>query len=774
MSCRRAASRAAGPGARRRLYYAMLLRRLVVSAAALLLALAGSTTATAQGVSLSHAGSGARAAGMADAFVAVSDDGTAASWNPAGLAQLRQPEFSFVYAVSERGQDLTGLRSADDQIAYVIRDPFRTVASSVDFASAALPFSIARKPITLQVSWHRLYQLTNAFGGEVESYLTVDPTSPAGFSYIEDRLRGSIDVISVAGAVKLTRSTSIGGSVDFWRGGWNNQTLLVENADSSGNTAFVSLDATAKTRGTTGSIGLLLTYPAWNVGLVYHAPFWSTLTQTVNVRATVAPPASATLHGRFRLPRSIAGGVAWRPAARWTAAVAVTQDQWTDALVEGEGVLGTVNFFDELPPALSSTRDTVALNIGVEHLFVRDAAIVPLRLGLGWEPQGQMDTVVRDPIDYLLFSAGTGYNTNRFKFDAAVQLRRASARQTVNFTVVRRDVGRVRSRRLRPRRQPRMAPEVLGHLPPAGHLEAEGRPAQDLRLRQGLTDPGARETPRDRRGGARSRGAARPGRGRERPSAPRRGYSRATARSRAPAVHFGRQGLLPPVHAFQEVGQTRDGGPEVVAGGDVLPREASDGLAQRTIGEKAGEQGLELGRFADARIDRGDTALGELLRRRRARRHQRRPAHAERAHESARHLAVRGKAQGHDHVGGDEVPDEIREAQPPGDDERVPQPDLTSPLAERQSLVHVARDDEKEGRMPGPQAAGDAQGDVEPLRDRGQARRGDDERVLRAGRARVGPPRATAADREAARDGGVDGGRAGRPDAGRPAKRRTG
>ena len=333
-----------------------------------------------------------------------------------------------------------------------------------------MPFSIARKPITLQVSWQRLYQLTNAFGGEVERYLTADLTAPAGFSYVEDRLDGSIDVISVAGAVKLTGRTSIGGSVDFWRGDWRNQTLLVENADAAGKTAFVSVNATTTQRGTNASVGLLLTYPAWNVGLVYHAPFWSTLTNTVNVRSTVAPPDSGTVHGRFRLPRSIAGGVAWRPAARWTVAAAVTHDQWTDALVEGDGLPGRVNFFDELPPALSSARDTVSLNLGVEHLFVRDAAIVPLRLGLGWEPQGQMDTVVRDPVNYLLFSAGTGYNTNRFKFDAAVQFRRATARQSDQLHRGHRDVvGGFRPRRVRPRRKPRMAPEVLRHLPPAGH-----------------------------------------------------------------------------------------------------------------------------------------------------------------------------------------------------------------------------------------------------------------------------------------------------------------
>ena len=41
-------------------------------------------------------GSGARAVGMGGAFIAVADDATAASWNPAGLVQLERPELSIV------------------------------------------------------------------------------------------------------------------------------------------------------------------------------------------------------------------------------------------------------------------------------------------------------------------------------------------------------------------------------------------------------------------------------------------------------------------------------------------------------------------------------------------------------------------------------------------------------------------------------------------------------------------------------------------------------
>ena len=68
------------------------------------LSLAVATAARAQEISLNRPGSGARAAGMGNAFIAVADDGTAASWNPAGLSQLRKSEFSLVYSASRRNQ----------------------------------------------------------------------------------------------------------------------------------------------------------------------------------------------------------------------------------------------------------------------------------------------------------------------------------------------------------------------------------------------------------------------------------------------------------------------------------------------------------------------------------------------------------------------------------------------------------------------------------------------------------------------------------------------
>jgi hypothetical protein len=79
-------------------------------------------------------------------------------------------------------------------------------------------------------------------------------------------------------------------------------------------------------------------------------------------------------------------------------------------------------------PEFTTTRDTTSLNIGGERLFLREGSVLPLRLGFAWEPQGAMDPVTGDAVDYFMVGLGGGYNTNSLKFDAAMQYRWGSIR----------------------------------------------------------------------------------------------------------------------------------------------------------------------------------------------------------------------------------------------------------------------------------------------------------------------------------------------------------
>jgi hypothetical protein len=90
-----------------------------------------------------------------------------------------------VYAVSNHGQRFAGLRSPDDPVAYSTRRSNYS-NSSVEFAGAAVPFGVARKPVTLQVAWHRLYQLGAQVGGNVERRLTSQAGAPPTFVSVDD------------------------------------------------------------------------------------------------------------------------------------------------------------------------------------------------------------------------------------------------------------------------------------------------------------------------------------------------------------------------------------------------------------------------------------------------------------------------------------------------------------------------------------------------------------------------------------------------------------
>jgi long-subunit fatty acid transport protein len=400
--------------------------------AALLL---GAPRATAQGAVFNRAGSGARAAGMANAFIAVSDDGTAASWNPAGLGQLRKPELSVVSTTGGQSVRAQGFRTRDDLSA------FSTARSSyhstyLDFASLAVPVTLWGKPVTFQGAWRRLYSIDSR---EVVS-LTREPLAPEGppparIDSNRDDL-GSVDLVSIAGAVKLTPRLALGASFNLWRGDWKENSSVSEvPLAGPGLPQFLSFSGTNRVRGNNLSLGLMLTYPRWSVGLLHQLALRSDYsTQTTVTRSDVPPLPPLGVDGTIRFPSAWGLGGAWRPAPRWTVALDLTWDNWRDAVLDTP-VTGRISFFDGLPAERTATRNTLSVNAGAERLFTGEGFVIPLRFGAAWEPQGARSPYTLDPVNYVMLGAGTGYNTNSLKLDAAFQFRWARFRDGGNFGV---------------------------------------------------------------------------------------------------------------------------------------------------------------------------------------------------------------------------------------------------------------------------------------------------------------------------------------------------
>ncbi len=406
--------------------------------AAALLVVAASASGQTLG-SLNRTGSGARAAGMANAFIGVSDDGTAASWNPAGLAQLRSPEASLVVDTVARSFTLTGFLTPDNRARYDNRGS-RVSTSGLDFFSLAVPFDLLGKPVTLQGGWRRLYELRAELRADFRREPVVPGAGPGSLRLRQETdVRGNIDLWSVAGALRLTPRTSLGLSVDLWRGDWTSSELLLQQAAEAQPFGFRGTEQSNRMRGLNLNFGLLLSYSRAHFGLVYHAPFRSRL----DVFAEGFSPSGArTLletDGGTRLAfgHSLGVGVAVRPRPRLTLALDLTWDQWTRAeLIDFPGAVeARVSFFDLLPRARSAARDTLSLNLGAERLLQGQGYVVPVRVGLAYEPQGAMDPIQRDPVDFVMLSAGAGFNTNRMKFDAALQYRAARNRVSEALTL---------------------------------------------------------------------------------------------------------------------------------------------------------------------------------------------------------------------------------------------------------------------------------------------------------------------------------------------------
>ena len=88
-----------------------------------------------------------RCTGMGEAFVAVADDATAASWNPAGLMQLRRPEISIAYSFFNRRDDFSSSAHPESNGMQ------ETSADEINYFSAAYPFQLFKRNMIVSINY---------------------------------------------------------------------------------------------------------------------------------------------------------------------------------------------------------------------------------------------------------------------------------------------------------------------------------------------------------------------------------------------------------------------------------------------------------------------------------------------------------------------------------------------------------------------------------------------------------------------------------------------
>jgi long-subunit fatty acid transport protein len=382
-------------------------------------------TASAQlqfeiGTSPNPVGSGARAMGVGNAFVALADDATAASWNPGGLAQLELPEFSLavdgVYRREWANSRTIGEVDGDHTVDF----------ANVNYASLVLPFYV-RRPMVFSLSYLKQYN----FDRELDLDFAVD----LGIAQFDGSLRltqaGDFSVVTPAYAVDLTDRLSLGFALNIWDHAVTGSSEYYKREIQDVTLTGVGPDPVPQwqhrrerfrvEQGRSIVLGGLYRFsPEWNVGVVIKPPFALELDHAVvdakfnGVNAsTVSTDSAARLH----MPTIIGAGIAWRPSDRCVVTSDLTWTQWSRYRLEENGA--DTSPISGVTHADSDVRDTVTARLGAERYFFSERRIWTLRGGVGYDPapaEGGVD-------DFYTVNIGVGLQVRAINIDVAYELR---------------------------------------------------------------------------------------------------------------------------------------------------------------------------------------------------------------------------------------------------------------------------------------------------------------------------------------------------------------
>ncbi len=319
-------------------------------------------------------GVGARALGMGGAFVAVADDATAASWNPAGLAFLIRPEVSLVLdrtTSSLATSDFVDTTPNPDSPGQIRRVPGTDEGkgSGLSFLSVAYPLKTLSRRVTLQLSYQRQVRPLSA-----DLYSRDDtgavPAADAPFvpDYSTERRThvassGGVDNLSFGFGAALSETVFVGATVNYWFGSpaaERHTATRVESLPGRGDpqvfTDFVETTTEAqRISSLSANLGILYRPVSWlTLGAVYRSGWVGRANTTYATSRTgvdyvlYTPPGGEAEYrtqrvdwsgqteasGSLAWPASYGVGAALRPVSTLVLSFDVTRQEWSRASVD--------------------------------------------------------------------------------------------------------------------------------------------------------------------------------------------------------------------------------------------------------------------------------------------------------------------------------------------------------------------------------------------------------------------------------------------------------
>lgn len=350
-------------------------------------------------------GSGARALGMGSAFIAVADDATAASWNPAGLVQLETPELSIVGS---------SLRRSEQHVSVTfpaVNGDQQWQSSEINYFSVATPSQIFGYPVVVSLNYQALYDFNRKMNYNYQ-YSGSEVTPPLGLmdwtinQRNDYKQSGGLRAISPALAFNLTPAVTAGFTLNWWTdklgyaNGWSSEstsmatgTFGVGVAQAATNITIRQQEIYDKIDGLNAHMGLMWEVsPKIRLGAVLKSPFTIKMRHRFSAvtTGTVIGSSSITENVNLHLPWSYGLGAALRYSDAFTVALDVFRTEWSYMYMQSENGIKT-NPIDGLPMSQTRVKATQQVRLGSEYLFILPKIVIPVRAGIYYDPQPSPD-----------------------------------------------------------------------------------------------------------------------------------------------------------------------------------------------------------------------------------------------------------------------------------------------------------------------------------------------------------------------------------------------
>jgi len=401
----------------------LVLAVCILSAAAIL---CGYDPAGAQGLIASSyqnwnfLGGGARARGMGGAYLGVSDDAYAGSWNPAGLVYNEGVLTAFNFAFSHDG---VGLDNAP------VGQSLRTASESRGFsnlssASFVSPFTVVGHEVILTAFYNRIQDIyaRGSFRADLDTVLG----APFDASFLQS---GNVAVAGASFGTVVYKGFTVGGTLGLVTG--NGRSAHNLDVDSTRDTTayYQSVNwqdgADLDYNGISFIVGALYRAPRWSAGAVF-SPGW-TLTERIDFTALrtgihnktpyYSPEVLSPLKGTVQevdIPYTVGLGGAYHINDKLMVAADYQFRAFSrDSFKAKDSTSGYRIQSEPAEPGTSLDPQPVdwhslhQIRVGMEYRHQTRYGVVPLRLGIRNEPLLIGDNAYTDVVLEQRLAQGT-------------------------------------------------------------------------------------------------------------------------------------------------------------------------------------------------------------------------------------------------------------------------------------------------------------------------------------------------------------------------------